>query len=683
MRKRLVTIIIATILALNFVSGAFASRSTVILDVDVVVPFSFDHIQIHHCCAITMVSVGGELNEYGEVIGGKWGFVDARGNIIVEPKYDEIGCFYYGLARVAYNGKFGFINMTGDIIIPVEFDSLCPQFTGRFVGFQRDDRRGFINNAGEEVIVHNAERFGTFSWGLAWVEYDGYVGFINSIGELVVSPIFQNALTFSEGFAGVKYNGKYGFINTLADVVIPFEYDAVWSFEGGLAVVELGGRVGVINRSGEVLVPIRYEKVYPDISQMNHETIVLVRNENELFGLFDMAIGEEITLPAYNRIWPFYNGLAVVEQGGKFGLINESGQVVRPPVFDWMAVFPSEGLRDVELDGKAGFVDVAGEVVIPLEFDFVGKFSGGLAPFHRSGQEGFIDVTGEVVLVHDFDFALSFEDGLALVSLDGKFGLIDKSGNVIVSAIYDDISVFTRGISMARFEGREGYISVIGEVVLPFEFDRVTEAWLVRNSMSWVQYGGKWGLIRLPGIPGAQVWAVPELELASVEGLLLDPMFDNWMGLTSRELAAEAIVNLVEIVYGSSIYEIANEKGFDMGTTFADSDNSAVTFLKAAGISEGIDGVRFGPQGEFSRAQMVTMLGRMANVLLDVDTASFPRGAEMFSDVPEWADEFVGWAGAVGITDGLGDGRFGSNITLQNQHMGVFLYRTFQGLAAE
>ena len=98
----------------------------------------------------------------------------------------------------------------------------------------------------------------------------------------------------------MKYNGKYGFINTLGDVVIPFEYDAVWSFDGGLAIVELNGRVGVINRLGEVLVPIRYAKVYSDISQMNHETIVLVRNENELFGLFDMAIGEEITSPTYD-----------------------------------------------------------------------------------------------------------------------------------------------------------------------------------------------------------------------------------------------------------------------------------------------------------------------------------------------------------------------------------------------
>ena len=109
MKKRIKTILIAAIIAFNLAGGVFASGNTVILDV--VIPFNFDHVQIHPCCVVTMVNVGGELNEYGEVIGGKWGFVDARGNIIVEPKYDEIGRFHNGLARVAYNGKFGFINM--------------------------------------------------------------------------------------------------------------------------------------------------------------------------------------------------------------------------------------------------------------------------------------------------------------------------------------------------------------------------------------------------------------------------------------------------------------------------------------------------------------------------------------------------------------------------------------------
>jgi len=74
---------------------------------------------------------------------------------------------------------------------------------------------------------------------------------------------------------------------------------------------------------------------------------------------------------------------------------------------------------------------------------------------------------------------------------------------------------------------------------------------------------------------------------------------------------------------------------------------------------------------------MVTMLGRMAKYFLGVDTESFPKGSTLFSDVPGWADEFVGWAGAVGITEGVGGGRFDSNGTLQNQHTGLFMWRTF------
>jgi len=78
---------------------------------------------------------------------------------------------------------------------------------------------------------------------------------------------------------------------------------------------------------------------------------------------------------------------------------------------------------------------------------------------------------------------------------------------------------------------------------------------------------------------------------------------------------------------------------------------------------------------------MVTMLGRMARNLLGVDTSSFQKGSERFNDVPVWADEFVGWASDVGITDGVGGGRFDSNGLLQNQHTGVFAFRVFDHFA--
>ncbi len=52
----------------------------------------------------------------------KWGFVDKVGNIVVSPKYDEVGSFSEGLALVGQNNKWGFIDKTGKVVIPLKYE---------------------------------------------------------------------------------------------------------------------------------------------------------------------------------------------------------------------------------------------------------------------------------------------------------------------------------------------------------------------------------------------------------------------------------------------------------------------------------------------------------------------------------------------------------------------------------
>ena len=76
---------------------------------------------------------------------------------------------------------------------------------------------------------------------------------------------------------------------------------------------------------------------------------------------------------------------------------------------------------------------------------------------------------------------------------------------------------------------------------------------------------------------------------------------------------------------------------------------------------------------------MITMLGRVAMNVFDMDLSDYPMGTDYFTDVPDWegVNEAIGWAAELGITEGIGDGLFDSDGILQNQHTGVFAYRAF------
>jgi len=53
---------------------------------------------------------------------GKWGYIDKKGDIIIEPRFDEVSFFEEGLARVCIEGKFGFIDKMGKMVIQPRFD---------------------------------------------------------------------------------------------------------------------------------------------------------------------------------------------------------------------------------------------------------------------------------------------------------------------------------------------------------------------------------------------------------------------------------------------------------------------------------------------------------------------------------------------------------------------------------
>lgn len=82
-----------------------------------------------------------------------YGFIDKKGNAVIDFMFCEASDFHEGLAKVLINDKYGYIGKTGQIVI-------SPQYTDA----------------------------ADFSCGLARVSVHGKYGFINKKGEMVISP---------------------------------------------------------------------------------------------------------------------------------------------------------------------------------------------------------------------------------------------------------------------------------------------------------------------------------------------------------------------------------------------------------------------------------------------------------------------------------------------------------------
>ena len=96
-----------------------------------------------------------------------------------EPKFDYVGEFSEGFAKVKLNGKWGYVNTKGDCLVEPKFDWI-----------------------------------GRFSEGFARIRLNNTWGYVNTKGDCLVEPKFDDTCDFSEGIALVKLNGKWGYVNT-------------------------------------------------------------------------------------------------------------------------------------------------------------------------------------------------------------------------------------------------------------------------------------------------------------------------------------------------------------------------------------------------------------------------------------------------------------------------------------
>ena len=104
----------------------------------------------------------------------------------------------------------------------------------------------------------------------------------------------------------------------------------------------------------------------------------------------------------------------------------------------------------------------------------------------------------------------------------------------------------------------------------------------------------------------------------------------------------------------------------------------AVTYAYENGLMDGVGMGLFAPNSETTRAQLVTILHRLAG-------QPAPSGDSGFSDVETgtWYTDAVAWAAQNGIVNGVSDTQFAPGDDITREQLAVILYRyaTYQGYA--
>ncbi len=246
-----------------------------------------------------------------------YGFIDRKGETIVEPKFEKVLPFSQGLAAARKNDKWGFINDKGDYVIDPKYKSVR-SFSEDMAAVRIDNKTGFTDKSGKEIIAPQFDDAGDFQSGLAPVKVGSLWGFIDKSGQMKIQPKFflvadgfkNNVAACAINTLPYQQNDKTNSMSFKAVSPVFYRRETVNQYKpltlADYFLPQL--KYGLINENGDFLKPPEFDKIYKESDGLR-----LVKKKNK-FGFIDSS-ANTVVEPMYTDAQSFSQGKALVSEG--------------------------------------------------------------------------------------------------------------------------------------------------------------------------------------------------------------------------------------------------------------------------------------------------------------------------------------------------------------------------------
>ncbi|EMR04290.1 WG repeat-containing protein [Cesiribacter andamanensis] len=334
--------------------------------------------------------------------------------------------------------KFGLVNERGKQVLPPRYDSL--QYTRHnehYIAYMRQagskQQAGLINAKGKELIPIRFAR---------------------------VSPISPSR------YAVTDHQKKVALFNEFGEAKTPFAFDEITAFFGKLARFYQNGRAGVLDTDGT----IRLEAQYQDVIIHSDQTVdalplrkwAITDGNNKLLYTLQYDSIRPLGEDRWAATTRFYD--SVGRPTTMTALTDASGSMLIPYRAMKLDAY-QEGVARVEEKGRFGLLDLKGNYVLPAEWDSLGVAQGTVVAGMRIGGNWYwhlFDLKGNKLSRHTYQNIIPLAEGLLPAKREGRWGYIDASGQETLLCRYDTTFAFTGELARVRYNGLEGVINKEG-----------------------------------------------------------------------------------------------------------------------------------------------------------------------------------------------------------------------------
>lgn len=329
---------------------------------------------------------------------GQYVYINEKGEVAFDKKFDDAYPFFDGLAKVIMNKKCYFIDEKGEVVIDASEYRNVSHFSEGVawaVGKTIANETFAIDKTGKVLFQLNGRAESFFYEGLAAFRLDKYgpIGFVNTKGEVVIEPKFHfpDIYRFVNGLVcvGDENTRTFGAINTKGELVIDYQFNKPFMFDqNGCAVVYVGdnqtGTYGLINGEGKFLIELG--------------TYRSMENDGKWY---------RVSIDGERCGWCDKNGEMKIEPCAE----NDFSQ----------SSFNGDKWALAQIDGKKSFIDSKGKVILTTQYEVVSSFIGDVCIVKSLGYQ-LMNRQGELVGEERYDKSVIEQSSFSIYWSKGVHG---------------------------------------------------------------------------------------------------------------------------------------------------------------------------------------------------------------------------------------------------------------------
>lgn len=418
-----------------------------------------------------------------------------KGNKVLLPCIFKKSTYFETLKKVqlSLEGSYGIYNIeTQEWDIPIGYSNISALGKDLY-SVKKDGKYGIVDGYNNPIIDFNLSSINKISGLENYVLFtkknntSSQYGILNlATRKATVKPIYKSIskLEYENYFKVKNEVDLYNIIDVNGKVRFKKWYKEIYPAQKGrrFYIVKVDEKMGVIDENEKVIVPISYLSIntrpYKDGSY-------LAKNNKNKFGF--ITIDGTVTLPfKYDQMKvQGYSDVAISTKNDKCGLIQiNSGLPFEIATCDYDDIQKNNNIFIVEQGGKFGIMDLYGKMIVQPKFDLLNALKNKLFIGKEKGKFYLLDSNGTVlnsqayddlqIIIDKLKSSYSINFSYLKAKYNGKYAIIDKTGNKITENIFDELAEETNNLVITSKKGKFGvYNILLQKPIVEHEYDQI------------------------------------------------------------------------------------------------------------------------------------------------------------------------------------------------------------------